>query len=84
MFSTVGSLSISVTGVSMWIRMSAEVKKEIQLEIAKVNAQDTSAEPKPDIQSFEYPIMSMNKQYAISELEFLSRHVPMRTWSRRT
>ena len=46
--------------------MSAEVKKEIQLEIAKVNAQDTSAEPKPDIQSFEYPIMSMNKQYAIS------------------
>ena len=66
LLSTVGSLSISVTGVSMWIRMSAEVKKEIQLEIAKVNAQDTSAEPKPDIQSFEYPIMSMNKQYAIS------------------
>ena len=66
LLSTVGSLSISVTGVSMWIRMSAEVKKEIQLEIAKVNAQDTSAEPKPDIQSFEYPIMSMNKQYASS------------------
>jgi hypothetical protein len=49
LLSTVGSLSISVTGVSMWIRMSAEVKKEIQLEIAKVNAQDTSAEPKPDL-----------------------------------